>query len=56
MRDTKSVYTYSKLENDEVVMFKGGIYIPIVLRERILNWCYLYIYHPGGTLLGKTLQ
>ena len=33
MHDPKPAYTRSKLENDELIMFKGEIYIPIALRE-----------------------
>ena len=54
--DHKLAYTRSKFENDEVIMFKEKIYTPIALRKRILNWYHLYLCHPGGTRLGKTIQ
>ena len=53
---SESAYKYSLLYDDEDVLFKNKVYIPITLRNRILNWYRLYLCHPGGTRLGKTIQ
>ena len=56
VRDPKSAYTRTNFYDNEVILFKNKIYIPIVLRKQILNWYHLYLCHPGGTRLGKTIQ
>ena len=54
--DEKSLYTEAKLHRDCVLLYKDKLYIPKVLQERVVNWYYWLIYHPGSTILAKTIQ
>ena len=56
VHDEKSPYNEAKLYGERVILYKDKLYIPKVLQERVVNWYYWLIYHPGSTILAKTIQ
>ena len=56
LKDPKSTYCKKVVENIQIIMFKNKLYIPLALRERVLNWYHKYLCHPGDTRLAKTIQ
>ena len=44
------------LDNIKIICYTIIIYAPQTLHRRVLDWCYFYINHPGGSLLVKTIN
>jgi len=56
IQEELSGYVISDLQGYEIVMYKGKIYVPELLRGRTLQWYHHYLCHPGGDRLAATLQ
>ena len=49
-------YTITKVEGTELIHYKGKIYIPSTLKQRVIYWFHTYLVHPGSTRMLKTMQ
>ena len=49
-------YSLKKIEGQELITYKGKIYIPETLRERVMDWYHTYLVHPGTTRMVSTMQ
>jgi hypothetical protein len=56
LNDKKSGYKVMTLNNVELVVNEGKIYVPISLRLRTMEWYHHFMNHPGGERLYKTLN
>ena len=41
LKDPKSTYCKEVVDNAQILMFKNKLYIPLALRERVLNWYHM---------------
>ena len=44
------------LDDVEIICYDFQIYVPQSLRRRVIYWYHLYINHPGGSRLAKTIR
>ena len=44
------------IENNELIMVQGKIYVPIKLRQRVVNWYHFHLCNPGATRLSNTIS
>ena len=49
-------YYLKTIEKHDLIMYKKRIYIPKVLRERIMEWYHIQLVHPGSTRMISTIQ
>ena len=54
-RHLKAEMKTKVINNVEVQTDNNKIYIPISLREKVLNWYHHYLQHPSATRMAKTL-
>ena len=48
--------TSQVIGNNKVTTVKDKIYVPIKLRQRVMNWYHYNLCHPGTTGLSDTLS
>ena len=56
IKDKKSGYHITTLDEVELVMHEDKIYVPKSLRLRTLEWYHHFLNHPGGERLYKTIN
>ena len=56
LQNKKSGYTKNHFEEFDLIMYEDKIYVPKILRNKVLHWYHYYLNHPGGERLYKTLQ
>ena len=44
------------LENIVIICYDRKIYVPKCLRRHVIDWYDIYLSHPGGSRLTKTIQ
>ena len=54
--DRGSGYSRQALNEVKIIFYYSKIYVPQTLHRRVLYWCQLYIYHPGGSDLQKQFK
>jgi hypothetical protein len=50
-----SNWKYKPVEGINLVHYRDKIYVPKILRTRVLDWYHSYLQHPGGDRLAQTL-
>jgi len=58
MSDKRSKRTYTKrpVNDTEVILENGKVFIPQSLRERMLDWYHTYLVHPGHNRMYLTMN
>ena len=54
--DQESGYSMQELDDVEIICYDIKIYVTQSLRRRVIDWYHLYINHPGGSRLTKTIR
>ena len=54
-RHLKAEMKLNAINNVEVQTYNNRIYIPISVREKLLNWYHHYLQHPGANRMERTL-
>ena len=56
MKDKKNHFSTKKVEEVELIHYDGKIYVPLTLRERIIEWYHQFLVHPGRTRMEATIR
>lgn len=56
LKQSRSEYGTTVLENVDLITYKNKIVIPKVLQGRILAWYHQYLVHPGSVRMEATLR
>ena len=54
--DRGSSYSMQEFDDVEIICYDRKIYVPKSLGRRVLDWYHLYLNHPVGSRLAKTIQ
>ena len=49
-------YSMKTIENKDLIMYKGKIYIPDSLKNRLMDWYHTHLVHPGSTRMLHSIQ
>jgi hypothetical protein len=49
-------YSMQHIEGYDILCYKDKIYIPQLLRQRVLSWYHEYLLHPGQTCIEQTIR
>ena len=51
-----SGYSKQVLDEVKIICYDRKFHIPQTLRRCVLDWYHFYLYHPGGSMLDKTIR
>ena len=56
INDKKSGFHITTLDGVETVMYENKLYVPKILRQKVVEWYHFYLNHPGSDRLYKTIS
>ena len=55
-KESKRVYTKRAVNDNDVILEDGKVFIPKPLRHRIMDWYHHWLCHPGANRMHKTMN
>jgi len=52
----RSDFSYRMINGQEILFLRECMYVPKVLREKVVNWYHFFLCHPGSSRLYNTLK